>query len=57
VVDRLTLGETLRDVVEGGMVGVELGRVMPDPLLAGIAERLVISAVGPEDDAIGGDPM
>jgi hypothetical protein len=39
------------------MVGVELGRVMPDPLLAGIAERLVISAVGPENEPVGGDPM
>jgi hypothetical protein len=39
------------------MVGVELGRVMPDPLLTGRAERLVIRVVGPEDDAIGGDPV
>ena len=39
------------------MVGVELGRVMPDPLLASIAERLVIGSVGPEDGPVGCDPV
>jgi hypothetical protein len=52
-----TRGQTLPYVVDDVGVGVELGHVMPDVLLAGVAERLLIGSVGPEDGPVAGDLM
>jgi hypothetical protein len=53
VVERLPRRQTVEDVGEHVGVGVKLGNAMPHVLLTGVAERLVIGPVGPEDGPVG----
>jgi hypothetical protein len=57
IVQRLALRQTIENVLDDVGVGVELGDVVRYILLAGVAEGLIIGAVGPKDGPIGGDPM
>ena len=57
IIERLALRQMIENVPDDVGVGVELGDVMPYILLAGVAERLLIGSVGPEDSPIGGNPM
>ena len=56
-VQPLSAGEPREDVVDHRPVGMELGDVAADVLLDSVAEHLQLGAVGPQDDAVGSDPM
>jgi hypothetical protein len=53
----LTALQPLQDVADHVLIGVELGDVVADVLVQGIAEQLQFSPIRPEDDAVRPRPV
>ena len=57
VPQRLTVREPMQNALDDRRVGVELADVAPDVLVGGVPQECQLRLVGPEDRAVGADPV